>query len=393
MSDYIIEPLDTDVESIFQDFVDYVRSYYPDWNPSEAQLDVIIARFYAQQTATVADMASRVQRSIYRYMGASLLNIPPIEGAAAVATVSFHVMDDLAHTMEVGTQLGLTDANGDLHMFQTTVDMVSPANAVEWPSVEAQAVDLGADANNLSGAVQLMELFDWIDDAQVVGTSSGGADAEEDDVYIQRLTDNMQIPRRPTIADDVVVMARNVPGVWRAAAIDNYRSTGAGTYATDMEDSIALSAIDENGIEISGAIRNQLVAYIQSNLRQNFILNWVSPVYHTINITYKAHGYQVPGYDTAAIKSEIDASFARLLDPAISGQKTAEQPISRNWTPVRVIRFLDLTTVVENNRQVDYTETLTFNIDGGTDDKNDKPLTGVFPLTRPGVFTGTVVVP
>lgn len=393
MPDYIIEPLDTDVESIFQDFVEFVRGYYPDWNPSEAQLDVIIARFYAQQAATVADMASRVQRSIYRYMGASLLNIPPIEGSAAVATVSFHVMDALEHTMPSGTMVGLTDTNGDLHMFQTIDDMVSPADSIEWPSITAQALEIGADGNNLGGAVQLMELFDWIDDAQVVGVSSGGSDAEEDDIYIQRLTENMQIPRRPTIADDVVIMARNVPGVWRAAAIDNYRSTGAGTYATDMEDSIALSALDVDGNEVSGPIRDSLIAYIKSNLRQNFLLSWVAPTYHTVNITYKAHGYNVPGYDTAAITSEINAAFARVLDPAQSGQRTANQPISRNWTPVRVIRFLDLTTIVENSRQIDYTETLTFNIDGGTTDKNDKPLTGVFPLTRPGVFTGTVVVP
>jgi hypothetical protein len=176
MPDYIIEPLDTDSESIYADFVDFVRGHFPDWNPNEAQLDVIIARFFSQQTATVADMSSRVQRAIYRYLGANLENIPPLPGSAATATVSFHVVDSGAHVLPMGSMLGIADANGDMYMFQTLGDMDVPAGAIEWPSITAQALDLGADANNLTGTVEMLEQVDWIDDAQVVGVTSGGSD-------------------------------------------------------------------------------------------------------------------------------------------------------------------------------------------------------------------------
>lgn len=159
MADYIIEPLDTDAESIYRDFVEHVRGFYPDWNPSEAQLDVIIPRFFSQQTATVADMASRVQRAIYRYMGAYLENIPPLEGTPAGGTIQFHLIDSGQHTMDAGTYIGIADANGDIQRFQTLDDMFVPEGSPD-PTVNIQAVDEGAQGNGLSGPVQLLEQFD-----------------------------------------------------------------------------------------------------------------------------------------------------------------------------------------------------------------------------------------
>jgi hypothetical protein len=392
MADYIIEPLDTDTESIFSDFVEFVQSYYPDWNPNEAQLDVIIARFFSQQTATVADMASRVQRAIYRYLGANLENIPPLPGSAATATVSFHAIDNIYHKLDIGTTVGLTDDNGDLHMFQTTADMETFPDAIEWPSVEAEALELGSDKNSLTGTVQLLEQIDWIDDAQVVGSSTGGSDPEEDEEYIQRLTENLAIPRRPTYAQDVIVMARNIPGVYRAAAIDNYRSTGTGTYATDAEDAMAISAVDINGEAITGATLTQLMEYLQSNLRQNFLLTFVPPTYHTIAVTYTAHGFRDPGYDAASVMSEANQNLYDSLLPSRFGV-VAEGPESRAWVVAPVMRYLELTTTLENNRHIDYTDSLVFGIDGGAQNSSNKSMTGVFPLTRPGTIVGTVIIP
>lgn len=392
MPDYIIEPLDTDTESIYADFVEFVRSYYPDWNPNEAQLDVIIARFFAQQTATVADMASRVQRAIYRYMGANLMNIPPLPGSAATATISFHVSDSAHHILGMGAIVGLTDTNGDMHMFQTLGDMDAPEDAIEWPSIQAQALELGADANNLTGTVEMLEQVDWIDDAQVVGVSSGGSDPEEDEIYIQRLTDNLLIPRRPTYAQDIVIMARNIPGVWRAAAIDNYRDTGGGTYATDQEDSIAVTAVDVDGEEITGATLTDMMEYLSENLRQNFLLTFVPPTYHTINVTYTVHAYQTTGTDGASVQGEINQSLDNILLPTRFGQIPGDTN-DRNLHVVPVMRYLELTTAIENVRQVDYVQSLTFGVDGGSMNNADKVLTGAFPLTRPGVYTGTVLIP
>ena len=77
MPDYILEPIDTSASDIVQEAVDYIQGFFPEWQPSEAQLDGIMLRFFALKIATVADMASRVLRSIYMYFGATVVNIPP----------------------------------------------------------------------------------------------------------------------------------------------------------------------------------------------------------------------------------------------------------------------------------------------------------------------------
>src|SRR4051794_13148578 len=93
--DYILEPLDTDPDAIFVSFTEFMQQYFPDWEASEGQLDVIIARYFSMQTAFTADMASRVLRAIYRYFGSSLAGIPPLAGSPAIATIHFDLHDPL----------------------------------------------------------------------------------------------------------------------------------------------------------------------------------------------------------------------------------------------------------------------------------------------------------
>lgn len=394
MADYIIEPLDTDAESIYRDFVEHVRGFYPDWNPSEAQLDVIIPRFFSQQTATVADMASRVQRAIYRYMGAYLENIPPLEGTPAGGTIQFHLIDSGQHTMDAGTYIGIADANGDIQRFQTLDDMFVPEGSPD-PTVNIQAVDEGAQGNGLSGPVQLLEQFDWIESGYVVGYTSGGSDDEEDDVYIQRMTDNLSIPRRPAYASDLEIMARNIPGVWRAAALDNFEDMGGGSWAPNKEDSVAISAVDQNGEVIPDAVRDQLMEYLAQNLRQNFLLTWVPPTYNVIDVMYAAHAWPGSG-DSETVETQVEDNLRVVLDPATAGQQTGSNEGSstiRSWVTVPIMRYLELTTAVENARPINYLATLSFRVNGGAYNPNDKDLNGIFPMTRMGNIDGTIFTP
>ncbi|HEY7415882.1 MAG TPA: baseplate J/gp47 family protein, partial [Ktedonobacteraceae bacterium] len=226
MADYIIEPLDTSAEALFEAFVEFIQQDFPDWNPSEGQLDVIIGRYFAMQAAFTADMASRVQRAIYRYFGASLANIPPLAGATALGIIELTVSPtdpDLSYTLPYGSLLGITDANGDMQMFSTLEDADAPPGTT-YLQINIQAVEIGAAGNSLSGTVQFIELVDWVSEAAVVGATAGGSDPEDDDTYIQRLTDNLALMApRPILAADFAVMAHNVPGVWRAAVVDNFR--------------------------------------------------------------------------------------------------------------------------------------------------------------------------
>src|SRR4051794_20132748 len=141
MPEYIFEPLDTDSEVIYQEFVDYVQLTFPDWDPSEGQLDVIIARYFAMQAAVLADMASRVQRAIFRYFGSSLAGIPPLAGSPARALIHFDVDDPatppLDRSLPYGTQIALTDIDGDTQIFALDDDLEITAGVL-YGEVQAE---------------------------------------------------------------------------------------------------------------------------------------------------------------------------------------------------------------------------------------------------------------
>jgi hypothetical protein len=487
MPDYIIEPLDTDPDSIFANFVDFVRFTFPNWNPSEGQLDVIIPKFMSTQTALTADMASRVQRAIFRYFGATIVNIPPLPGSFAQATIQFTVSDGLAHQLPANTVVGLTDLNGDTHMFMMLADVNIPATpGPTTNSGTAVATDLGSYNNGLSGTVFMIEMFDWIDSAVVLGVSSGGTDPEEDSVYLNRLTTNLgMMSPRPILAEDFALLAQNIAGVWRAAVIDNYelglneiqeldssyasgsftitleggtdggpnttvpipatatadeveaaigsardfssddvRATGGplgsapmrlefigrwgatamadvivntsglsggggGFIVTPIQDgtapayngefTAAISAVDEDGRPLLDVTREELMLYLQSMCTQDFALYWVDPAYYEVHVAVEV----VPtlGADYPSVVNSVEQTLLNYLSPANAGQGQVADGQSRTWIPFNVVRYLELTTVVENVIGVDHIKTLTFGIDIGVMSTADKVIAAPFSLT------------
>jgi hypothetical protein len=495
MADYIIEPLDTDADAIFQGFVDHVRLTFPDWEPSEAQLDVIIARYFSMQAAFTADMASRVQRAIYRYFGANLAGINPLPGAQALAMIEFTFSDPLDppvdRVLPYGTEIGLTDANGDTIIFTTNDDINVNAGDLTG-EVEAQAVELGVSGNDITGTVQMIELFDWVEGAVVVGASSGGADPESDDDYIQRLTANLALMApRPILADDFAVYAKNIPGVWRATVIENFNAgsnelqvissnytagnfkltlashqtanivrnctatqlrdalaaltnidaidlhvtggplpttpitvefinrfgnqdvpgmtfditglsggdtfsiveTDGAAYTTDLANSIAISAVDVSGNPLTNTLRDELLAYLESTRPQNYLITYEPPVYHTVAVQYEARALRYQ--DPDSLRTIIDGRLLAYLDRANWGVYPGAAADNRSWVLQDRVRYLELTTVVENTPGVDYIESLTFSLDGGASNTDDKMMSGIFPMATAiaSDIDGTVTLP
>lgn len=222
MPEYIFEPLDTDPEDIFQDAKDYIQTYYPNWNPPDAALDVLMLRFVSLKMAIIADMASRVQRTIYRYFGSTVIGLAPLTGVNATVSIQFTAIDTAGYTLPSGTAIGLTDDNGDLHLFETQADAIIAVGTTTITTT-AESVEEGTDGNGLTGQVQLVEQVDWLSSATVVAPSSGGSDDESDDDYLNRLTTYLSLMApRPLLGQDAALLARNISGVYRAVAIDNF---------------------------------------------------------------------------------------------------------------------------------------------------------------------------
>jgi hypothetical protein len=391
--------------------------------------------------------------------------------------------------LPLGTLVSLTDSEGDNIAFSLTTDLVAPAGTTEI-EITVQALDLGEDGNGITGTVEMIEQVDWIQTAWVVGFSSGGSDPEDDDVYIGRLTNNLALMApRPILADDFAVFAQNIPGVWRAAVLDNFRpgtqevqtitsnytigtwlanfnghmtapipvnataanvrdamgllpnfdiedgdfaggplgtapititfkgkyvyadvpnitadtsglsggstfdiieTTKGAPYALDMENAIAISAVDDSGNPIPQDVKDNLIAYLQATRPQNFIITYVDPAYHTIDVTYVANALRYQ--DPDSVKTAVNGSLSFYLDPSQWGMYP-NQAQSRIWNLQPMVRYLELTTMVENTAGVDYTDSLIFSLDGSSMDETNKSFTGPFSLTRPGALDGTINLP
>lgn len=227
MPDYILEPIETDPDAILDEMQDFIQQYYPNWEPSSAQspqLDYLILRFLSLKMATTADMASRVMRGIYTYFGSSIVNIQPVQASYAQVSVNWTAIDSVGgRTIPVGTEFGLRDALGDVHLFATNDDATFAIGSPTLLGVTGTALDAGAAANNLSGAVELVAQIDWIASATTAAASSGGVDEEDEETYLNRLTANLGLMApRPILAKDFALLARNISGIWRAGSIDNW---------------------------------------------------------------------------------------------------------------------------------------------------------------------------
>lgn len=224
MPDYILEPIDTDPDAIMEEMREYIQSFHPDWDPAEAQLDNLIVRFVSLKMATIADMTSRVMRGIYKYFGASIVNIPPLPAASAQVVTEWTAIDtDGPYDIDAGTTFGIRDSLGETHLFTTDELVTIPNGQTVVSNVVATAIDEGVQANSLTGNLEIVEQIDFLQVGVVTTLSSGGVDAESEEEYLDRLTNNLGLMApRPILAKDFALIARNVVGVWRTAALDNF---------------------------------------------------------------------------------------------------------------------------------------------------------------------------
>jgi uncharacterized phage protein gp47/JayE len=385
MPDYILEPINTDFEDIYQEFVDYIQNFFPDWEDDEAQLDSIMGRFFSLKLATTADMASRVMRGIFVYFGATLVNIQPIAAVSAQVSTTWNSLDtDGPYDIPEGTVGALEDEFGEVHLFATDSD-ATIANGVSTVSgVIMTALEEGTQANNLSGTLIPVTALDWFDSATTEAPSSSGADAEGEEDYLNRLATNFTLMApRPILAEDFAKISRNVAGVWRAIALDNFIPPSNFT----AENAVGVAAIDSEGAAISSAKKTELDTYLQSLRQQNFIVSVIDPTFTTVNVTATVVKYQ--NSDSYDVSARAAAAVSSFIDPKQWGVPVWP-PDSRGWERKTVVRAQEFYTALNNVEGVEYVSALSFQLEGGANDANDKTLFGTFPLPLPGVITVTV---
>ena len=375
MPDYIDIPVDTNPETIADESFQYLQQVVPGWAPAEGGLETIVLNTAARQASTTRSVATRTPRSIFRFFG-KLVDVDEIVASKAIGTADWHSIDTAGHDIPAGTQVGI-GITGDITLVYEVMHDVSILPGQDHISnVPIIALETGTaynDAGELGQQLSLVTPLQWIDFVSLSSIPTGGTDAETDDEYLNRLAAELSLlSPRPILPRDFVILARKVPGVFRAVAVDGYDPDTDSYFNERM---VTLAAVDEAGVPVSAPVRQEMQDYLDGLREVNFVVKTTDPTINLIDVVYTV--VSLPGTDRAALKDLIDSALIQYLDSATWGKNAGD---SRSWDLVTVVRYNKITQVILNVQGVDYIDSLLIGLHGGGIGTADILLSGPAPL-------------
>ena len=273
------------------------------------------------------------------------------------------------------------------YAFATDVVLTIPAGQTVG-TVAATALEAGAGPNGIAPTADnavLVDALAFAVDVRLVSIPTGGADAESDEDYLQRLAAELQLlAPRPILPQDFATMARQVPGVGRAVAIDLY-DPGPPPNA-NAERSVTVAVTDDLGQPCTPAVKAAVDDLLQSEREVNFQVFVVDATYVDVNVAFTCTA--LVGYGVDDVKARAEQAVTDFLSPALWGQPPGGNDPNAWRADATTIRMNDLVAVIDNTEGVDWVALVHLNGAAA-----DLPLTGIAPLPRVGVVTGTVNPP
>lgn len=381
MAEYVDAPVPLDPDELRETAYEYLQAQVPGWEPSQGNLDTWIIDAFSEITAQVGETAADVLTSVFRYYGANIAGISPIEATTATALSTWTMIDDTGYTVPAGTTVGI-DRDGELIPFQTVNDLVISPGDTEAIDVSLVAAEAGDDSNDLTGSAILIDQLDYVSTVVLTTVSSGGTDAEEDSVYLDRLTDELRLlSPRPILPDDFATLAKRIVGVDRGTAINGY-NPNTDTY--DNERTITVAVVDDAGDAVDVSTKTAVEEYLTAQREVNFLVFVVDPTYTTIDVTFTCVAW--PGWNIADVESAAEAAVNGYLSAANWGMPDTGE--DRVWVNTDKVRYLEVAQVINNVAGVHHISALAVN-----GDTVDVTLSGVAPLPQPGTISGTVTAP
>jgi hypothetical protein len=383
---YIDADVAPEAEDLVSDAVDFIQGYFPGWVPSEANLLYIFLYAVANMLAPAYAIAGLAPAAIFRWFGANLMNLPPDAAAPASATVTFTVRDNLGYTIPDGTVLGLVGADGGVP-FTVQGDVVIAAGATTGDALIV-AVNPGLDGSGLS-VVDLSkgDALDFVTAVVVDGITTGGQDDEDDDHYLNRLSQELELMApRPILANDfATMMIADNPTVFRAVGLDGYDPN---TNTWNNVGLVSVAGIAEDGSNLAQATKDAAQADLEARREINFVVHVIDPTRTAIDFDYVVTAYS--GWDINDVKARIDAALASYADPSTWGTRSGEGQVPI-WDNTAKVRYLEVATVIENIDGVNTIEDLNIGLAGGARGTADIDLPGAAPLATFGAVVSGVV--
>ena len=378
----------------------YMEATIPGFELRPGNVEHVLLYANAQIGAEIVEQAAQIDPLIFSYLGQDLLGIPARTATPATATASVTWAADVADAtvLPAGSLVAVPSPSDEPVVFQTDVNLSAPAGGGVM-TVNLIALEEGEAGNGCFGQAEPIDIVDGVERIDVTNPSAGGTEDETSDEYGARLAEALTIlAPRPILPNDFATLARQVPGVGRATAIDLYQpATAAGGYgtprgaspATNVPRCVTVVIAVEDGGAPSDALMQEVYNRLDGNREVNFLTYVVPPGYTTIDVTATVTAY--PGYDPAIVEQAAEQALADWLNPGDWG--TPPGAATGEWIFDNSVRYFEAIEHVNRADGVHYVNALQLRKAGGTFGTADIALTTPVGLPQPGTIAVTVNSP
>lgn len=415
-SGYIQLELMLDVDSLTLTGIEFMESAFEEWERNPGNPDTIMIEGAGQMAGEVYDQASLMAPEALMQIGTTIYNIPTEDGTEAEASATF-VFDATAQPglIDVGTPLSVPSPSGEPVLFVTDDDVV--INASSSVTVGVSADQPGSSANGAYGDAELIDPVEGLDTITVT-EAMNGTDPETASEYLDRLSTTLTtLTPRPILPQDhATLVANNVPGVYRATAIDLLcpgtasepaairdpnevayfagKTPSQGVPAANLtnEPRCTTVAIMPDG---GGVPNHQLMldawTYLDKNREVNFLNYVIPPTYTTIEVRAEVHPY--PGFSGADAVAAATQMIQTWLDPNNFGSSPGS-PTGQEWANDTLIRHDEAVDFINRGAAVWWSQNVELRKLGDVSwSSGDIALVGVAPLPQvlpQGIFITAV---
>jgi hypothetical protein len=331
-------------------------------------------------------MAAETRAAMFKRFGEKIADVSPIEAAPATAQSTWTLSDTAGHPIKAGTKVTIAVPNdGQPQGFEVVADVVvAPGSAVTGAgAVTLRAVIAGVAGNGLTADPIPSDAFNYIESVELVGATANGVDAEDEDAYLDRLTEDLELLSLSLIVeDDFAKDARSVAGIARCLCIGGYNPETA-TFGNPLV--VCDFPVDAAGVDLSAERHEELVARQQAKVPSGVEVFSANPT--RTKVDAKTQVAVVAGFETAAVLAAVEARLAEIFSPAKWGTQglQGEAPPGL-WENATHVYFYKLVGEIERIPGVDRVVSLEIAKHGSGLAKADIELLGPAPLAEPGTL-------
>lgn len=369
-----------------------LEAAFAEWTPAEGNLETWLIKAFARISSVVRQQAGESSAAMFKKFGETIAGVPPILAAPASVQSTWTMVDTAGYTITAGTKVTIASSGEDSVAFEVVADVViAPGSkATAAGGVTLRAVTPGIEGNGLSGTATPSDstaATSATESIAIVGTTSGGVDEEDEDAYLNRLTEELHLLSLSLIvAEDFAKDARSVAGVARAIALPAYNgeTSGQALYVT-------VFPVTAAGAALSALKKEELQARQQAKVPSGVLVVVKDPKFTKVIVS--AEVVSIPGYTPAAVKAAVEARLAEYLSPANWGLAIFGDPSINpsGWTNTTKVYINEVISEIDRVPGVQRVTSAKVAKFGGTLEAKDLTLEGVVPLTEASTLTITAV--